>query len=431
MKIVSAIATLSFGLLFHCAASAQTMSKAFHGACQSHGCAVFDISREVVQGDIVRYSATLRVGPGEHDIVGIHRVVREVSTWRPRSTPRNIFLVHGDSLNFDAAYFVGTDGGSAASSFSVYLASQNIDVWGIDLRWAKVPEGTASFEFMANWNLETDARDARIAMLVARAVRAVTGSGFGKLTYLGWSRGGQIGYVLAQQESQLPAALRSVSALVPVDTLLKTDNEALRQQACSIGAQIANDIASGIYHDDGGVLIRAAGSLALIDPDGASPIFPGLTNRQVVLLFGGATFLFNPYIPTYHLVAASFDATGQVPTGLLYTDPQAFIVTTTQVSPYESKGTMYQGDAVVCGDTPLDDHLADVTVPVLYIGAQGGFGDLGVYTTTLLGSEVEILNIQLRSDAERLFDFGHDDVIRSPLAKDLVWNPLLEWMALH
>jgi len=30
-----------------------------------------------------------------------------------------------------------------------------------------------------------------------------------------------------------------------------------------------------------------------------------------------------------------------------------------------------------------------------------------------------------------LFDFGHDDVIRSPLAKELVWNPLLEWMALH
>jgi pimeloyl-ACP methyl ester carboxylesterase len=431
MKNVSIIATLILGLFLHCVASAQPMSTAFKGACKSTGCAVFDISREVVHGDIVHYSATLKVGPGERDVVGIHRVVREISAWRPRSTPRNIFLVHGDTLNFNAAYFVGPDGGSAASSFSVYLASRNIDVWGIDLRWAKIPEDTASFEFMADWNLETDVRDARIAMLVARAVRAVTGSGFGKLTYLGWSRGGQIGYVLTQQESQIPSVLRSVSALVPVDTLLKTNNEALRQQACSIGAQIANDIASGIYQDAGGALIRTAGNLALIDPDGASPIIPGLTNYQVVLLFGGATFQFNPYIPTYHLVAASFDATGQVPTGLLYTDEQAFIATTTQVSPYESKGTMYQGDAVVCGDTSLDDHLADVTVPVLYIGAQGGFGDLGIYTTTLLGGEVEILNVQLRPDAERLFDFGHDDVIRSPLAKELVWNPLLEWMSSH
>jgi hypothetical protein len=251
------------------------------------------------------------------------------------------------------------------------------------------------------------------------------------MQYLGWSRGGQIGYVLAEQESQLPPALRSVSALIPVDTLLKTDNEPLRQKVCEIVAQIGSDIAGGIYQDAGGTVVRAAGNLASVDPDGPSPIVPGLTNRQAVLLFGGATFLFNPYVPWYHLVAASFDASGQVPTGLLYTDPQAFIVTTTQVSPYESKGTMFQGDGAVCGDTPLDDHLHDVTLPVLYVGVQGGFGDLGIYTTSLLSSDVEILNIKLRSDAERLFDFGHDDVFRSPMSKELVWNPILEWIVLH
>jgi pimeloyl-ACP methyl ester carboxylesterase len=419
------------GLFISIGASAQTMSGALENACRSNACFVSDISRTVVKDDIVHYSATIKVGSGEHEVIGIHRVVREKSPWKPRPTTRNVFLVHGDTLNFKAAYLIGPDGGSAASSVSVYFASQNIDVWGIDLRWAKVPADTTDFAFMAKWNLETDVRDARVALLVARAARAFTGSGIGKMQYLGWSRGGQIGYVLAEQESQLPPALRSVSALIPVDTLLKTDNEPLRQKVCEIVAQIGGDIAGGIYQDAGGTVVRAAGNLASVDPDGPSPIVPGLTNRQAVLLFGGATFLFNPYVPWYHLVAASFDASGQVPTGLLYTDPQAFIVTTTQVSPYESKGTMFQGDGAICGDTPLDDHLHDVTLPVLYVGVQGGFGDLGIYTTSLLSGDVEILNIKLRSDAERLFDFGHDDVFRSSMSKELVWNPILEWIALH
>lgn len=431
MKKLLFIATLSLGSLIQFDASAESMSSALDDACQSKGCLASAVSRTQLQGDIAHYSATLKVGPGVHDVIGIHRVVRERWPWKPRATTRNLFMVHGDSLNFKVAFLIGPDGGSAASSVAVYLASRNVDVWGIDLRWAKVPENTASFEFMADWNLTTDVRDAHLGLLVARAVRTLTGSGGGKMKYLGWSRGGQIGYVLAQQESQLPPWLRSVDGLIPVDTLLKTDNEPLRQNVCAAAAAIETDIANGIYQDGGGVTIRAAGNLALIDPNGPSPLFAGLTNHQAVLLFGGATFLFNPYLPTYHLVAASFDASGQVPTGLLYTDPDAFVVTTTQVSPYEAKGTMYQGDAVVCSDTPLDDHLASVTMPTLYIGVQGGFGDLGFYTTTLLGGEVELLNVKLRPDAERLFDFGHDDVFRSTLGPELVWDPLLQWLQAH
>jgi pimeloyl-ACP methyl ester carboxylesterase len=218
MKAYILTLAIGAGLFISLGASAQSMSGALESACQSNACFVSDVSRTVVKGDIVHYSATLRVGSGEHEVIGIHRVVREKSPWKPRPTTRNVFLVHGDTLNFNAAYLIGPDGGSAASSVSVYFASQNIDVWGIDLRWAKVPADTTDFSFMAKWNLETDVRDARVALLVARAARAFTGSGIGKMQYLGWSRGGQIGYVLAEQESQLPPALRSVSALVPVDT---------------------------------------------------------------------------------------------------------------------------------------------------------------------------------------------------------------------
>jgi hypothetical protein len=48
----------------------------------------------------------------------------------------------------------------------------------------------------------------------------------------------------------------------------------------------------------------------------------------------------------------------------------------------------FDQNALPCNelDLPYDDHLAEVKVPILYVGARGGFGEYGVYSTTLLGS---------------------------------------------
>jgi hypothetical protein len=429
MKSIAAVISLVLLSLMQGTAWAQNMSAAVASACNANQCIVSDLRREVVAGNIAHYSAVLKVGPGAHEVIGIHRVVREKSPWQPRATPRSLFMVHGDSLNFKAAFLIGPQNGTAASSIAGFLAAANIDVWGIDLRWAKVPEGTADFSFMAGWNLDTDVRDARIALLVARTVRALTGSGAGKLKYLGFSRGGQIGYVLTGLESQQLSALRSVDGLVVLDVPLKTNNPVFQATVCAITAQIQAQIAAGIYADPTGTTIRAAGNLAATDPSGASPILPGLTNYQAVLLFGGATHTFLTYVPHYHLIGSELGP-GGIPIAPLFTDPDVFIETTRNLSPYESLGTMLQGAAVLCGDTVHDDHLGDIRIPVLYVGAEGGFGSDGIYTTTLLGSnDVEILNIALTAD--RFTDFGHDDVVRAFDAKELFWQPLRDWIRVH
>jgi hypothetical protein len=66
------------------------------------------------------------------------------------------------------------------------------------------------------------------------------------------------------------------------------------------------------------------------------------------------------------------------------------------------------------------------------VGAGGGFGDLGIYTTTLLGSDdVSTLVVSLQPSELRLFDFGHADLFQADDAPDLVWVPILAWLQSH
>lgn len=411
-------------------ALSQDMRTAIQNACQSNNCLVSDLQRESIGGGIAHYSATIRVGQGAREVIGLHRVVKETSPWVPKKNlSKSVLLVHGDSGNFKSMFLVGP-AGTALSAVSGYLASSNIDVWGMDTRWAKVPAGTTNTSFMQDWDMEDDARDARIAMAVTRAVRGLTGSGIGKIKYLGWSRGGQIGYVVAQQESQISNALRSANGFVIVDVPFKTDDATFQATICATLPPMEARIANGEYAEAGSQAIIAAGQLATADPNGTSPIVPGLTNIQVILLFGGATYNFQPYLPWYHMVGANIHPEFGIPVSLRFTDLGVFTSVTTQIAPFESLGTMLQGNRAICQDTPLDDHLDDITAPLFYIGANGGFGDLGLYTTTLVGSsDVDTVTIELTGD--KFTDFGHDDVFRATNAPTLVFAPLLSWLQSH
>lgn len=65
-------------------------------------------------------------------------------------------------------------------------------------------------------------------------------------------------------------------------------------------------------------------------------------------------------------------------------------------------------------------------------GGGGGFGDLGIYTTTLLGSsDVTHLVIQLLPPDLRIAEFGHGDLFQAADAETLAWAPLLAWLEAH
>ena len=423
---------------------AQDMSTAMHDACASNGAPSSTVSREVLAGDVAHYKAKLRVGSGAYDFIELHRFVRESSPWHPRPTSKSVFLIHGDTISVEASWVRGTDG-SRSTGVGVYLAAHDVDAWAIEPRWGVFPtDGNTSA--MCAWNLETDVSDARLGIVIARAVRVLTGSGASRVKVLGWSRGGQIAYVLAGLDATLPPWARSVGGLIPFDTAIKSSDPGKAQTLCDLSDQLKSQIAAGQCAISD-ALVLAAGNLAEADPNSITPLplpppLSSFTNRQVALLFGGATYNFtgfncatvggviDPGSCSYHLVGATFDSVG-VPTGLRYSAEVPFFRAMQNAAPFEAAGTQQQGDEVICHDTPLDDHLADIAVPVLNVWVAGGLGqELSGYSSTLLTSspDVQQLFIQKLSPAERAFDFGHDDVVRATSSRPDVWDPIIAWL---
>jgi hypothetical protein len=222
-----------------------------------------------------------------------------------------------------------------------------------------------------------------------------------------------------------------------VDIFLKTDDDTLRRAACDRFAAQQDRLDAGTFHDTTGILVSQLGALAATAPADASPILPGLTNFQAALFLGTMTFkLFEP-VPFYHFVGGH--AGTSVRTTLLYTQEAYWIDFLPGAAPYEPVNIFAQGEQLM-GDVSdphfFEDHLEGITVPILYVGAGGGFGEFGVYTTTLLGSydshNVTIHLVDLRpEEAQRIEDFGHVDLFLADDAHTLVWQPILRWLQSH
>jgi len=394
------------------------------------------IERRALTADVAEYFFKVRVGSGPYDEIGVHRVVKEKAPNVPARAAKAVFLAPGDIWNFRAAFLTG------AHPLPVFLAQNGIDVWGIDYRWTFVPASVTDLSLMQSWGIEQDARDLGVAIGVARITRALTGSGAGKIFLLGWSRGGQIGYVYLNGETQLPPGLRQVRGFVPVDIYLKTDVPQLRSFACQRRQNTEAAIAGGQFANPSGGLIATLGTLAVTDPNGSSilngPPFnlPGYTNRQAGLLVGEATYVFLAGLepaPFYHFTGGTFDAQGK-PSGLLYSNEQDLFSFERASAPFQPNRELADADKATCGqdNVPFDDHLAQITVPLLYLGAGGGFGERGIYTTTLLGStDVTTLVVHKVPASQRPADYGHADLFLANDAQTLVWQPLLNWVRGH
>ncbi len=416
------------------------MSRVSEVACQLHGgtlCVSGAISRTEIGTSMARYSLDVAVGPGA--TIGIHRIVTERVPWVPVHSPTAVFMVHGDIWDFNAAFAssIGSAVVPEEHSLAVYLAQHGIDVWGIDLRWTNVPEGTSDLSFMSDWNFNTDTADVAIGLSIARAVRLLTGGGFAKIHLLGWSRSAQLGYMYLARESQLPSWARQVKGFIPVDVYLKTDDEDLRQAACQRYTSLKALLDSGVSHLDTGVLVRTLGELLQNAPGDPSPIFAGLSNRQAALLFGEATsLLFAPDpapAPWYHFSGGTFDTSG-LPAGLTFTDEAYYAEYLQGAAPYQPLNIGVETEALICDDLdlPHDDHLGAIDVPLLYVNAAGGFSHLGLYTTTLTAStDITSLEVSLLPPGQAGSDFGHADLFVSNDADILIWNGILDWLLIH
>ena len=394
------------------------------------------VSRQHLVDHVYEYSYVISTGNDVHHRVGVHRVVQE-DHGSPQPCDQALFMLHGDDFAFNAAFLRNT---STPNSMPVFLARRGVDVWGIDLGWTLVPSNTTDFTFMRDWGLQRDIDDLEQALSFARSVRTQTGSPNNRLVLLGWSRGGWIGFALLNQESQEGIEQRNVGAYIPVENSFKVQDPAFRATMCDFADSTAADLAAGIYAYDNSFVVQV-GQLAITDPNGESPLFgPPYTNLDASLALGAATYQFEPpnfAAEFYHFVGGTFPGGNiwGIPDGLVYTTIPEWNNFEVLASPFEAVRMQHDTYAISCSagsSGPFDNHLHDITVPVLYVGAGGGFGNNGLYTLTFLGSQdVSNLIVSFYPPEQAAFDFGHADLFHAQDAENLVWSPIYQWLLSH
>jgi len=394
--------------------------------------------RTVLQDDIVHYRFDVVVGPGKFDVIRLHRVVKERMPRHPVRTVDGVLLLPGAPNFFEAIFMAPLISSVPAwdRSIVVFLAENNIDVWGMDYGWALVAAETTDFNFMKGWGVAKDAQHAEIALSLARQIRGITDQDFGPLHLLGFSYGTYVAYSVAGEETQWPHFLRNVKGIIPVDCPRRSADASVRAYYCSDIVQYRDMLKAGVYSDDSGLFLKQLSDLALSAPGDPSPNIPGLTNYQAALFLGTSTWLLDGDPIFWHFVAgagAEFLDPFWIPSDLQYTEARLWLDLLQAVPPHLPVQADVDTDAVDCGNAVLpwfDAHLGEIAVPILYVGARGGTGEYGYYTTSLTASK-DVTKFTVSLTGDRPTDFGHADQFLSKDAQALVWQPILNWVKAH
>jgi hypothetical protein len=383
---------------------------------------------------IAHYRYDVAMGPGKYDVVRIHRIVQEKRPNKPVSTRDAVMLLPGNPNSFEGIFMAPMVTGVSELDHSIviFLAKHDIDVWGMDYGWALVPPEETDFTFMGQWGIAKDAAHVDSALSLVRSIRVDTGQGNGRLHILGLSYGGQVAYTVVGAETVQPRGLRNVKGMIALDIGVATSNESEVEFYCAMAeidqARLEQNPPSN-YANNIGVVFQALGYFALVDPGAASPFIDGFTNWQAALFVGARTELLT--MASWHLVGGDLDEYG-VPSTLRFTDDQLWMgALATAFPPYYPVRIDVDTDKLLCGtsDIPYDNHFAQITVPILHVGAKGGFGP-SMYASTMLTAsrDVTTITVQRLPDSDEAMDFGHVDTVLATEAETLVWRPILDWI---
>jgi len=425
--------TATFGMTLAFAAPQQGTAALPDARGAVAGVAASRSGRTLLPGNISHYTFDVFVGPGQFDVIRMHRVVKELTPGRPVRTVNGVLLLPGSPNYFEAVFMPPLISGAVPSDHSIalFLAKNDIDVWGMDYRWALVPAETTDFNFMKDWGIVRDRQDAQVALAVARFMRLFSGQGDGPLHLLGFSWGGMIGYLVAAEETQQPSSLRNLKGLIALDVGVKSANEAQRAFACKALESDQAILNSGTYSNDFGLFLKQLSGLALSAPGDPSDMMPGMTNYQAALFLGTSTELLSGQF--WHFVGGYLDENG-VPSDLRFSNARAWLDLIQNIPPHYPVRGDVDGDLLFCGktDAPFNDHLGQIAVPILHVGGAGGFGTSGFYTATFTKSkDVKTVLVQRQPDDKRQEDFGHADTVLANDAETAVWKPILDWLAAH
>lgn len=416
-------------------ATSGSFESSLESAASMNRAAILDVTREELTPGVYHYSLLLRVGNAPNARLRLHRVVRERAPWQPQPTNKAVLLLHGDFSTFTSNFVPSRVSTSVppGHGLAAYLAGQGIDVWGIDRRWTTAPADGASLSDFAEMGFAGALEDVGLALSFARWSRGMAGAGRERMFLAGFSRGGHLAYAYTAGESGRPPAQRHVRGLVPIDIYaeLPPQEEALRQGACDRYAEERAQLEAGLYDSDNGFFIQL-GTLANSAPSAPSPLFEGFTNRSALVAFAAQTFLLYAPRPGYHLAAGVL--TGDEVATLRYSSETAVADWLAAAPPHQALAEIADSDALWCGEVsvPLLPPLSEITVPIFYLGAAGGFGDYGVYSTTRTRSaDISTHIVRQLDPGSEVEDFGHVDLLYGTDAPTLAWQPLSEWILQH
>lgn len=378
---------------------------------------ISDFSRTELGAGIAHYQFNVKMGVGDFDMVRIHRVVRESRPYHPVPLKGDVFMVHGAFIGFVGTFLASglesSDDINAKTSSPFYLASKNIDVWGIDMGWTMVPNSTTEFGFMEGWGYEKDASHTLQAMGIARLVRGITGQGFSGLNLFGFSSGNTVAYAAANRETQESnMSKRHVKGIISLDNAFKVMDG---DSGCDAAMGIETQITGGTFQNENGAFFSLLANLALGDPEGESPIFgPDFTNIQA--------FRFTLYTP--NVIGATFFV-GNLE-GPFYSEEERALKVVSSYPHFMPNLLWQEIDAVNCSsmDVTFDDYLNQISVPILYIGAEAGPGSEAGFFTGGLTASTDVTNHLVNS-------IGHVDTVIGNDANKDVWPLLRNWLKNH
>ena len=388
------------------------------------------VSRTMLAEDIVHYSWELPVGSGPFETVRLHRVVRESlrPPYRPVPKMEGVMLLPGAPQLFETIFLPPPTGSVPLheSSVALYLASNDIDVWGMTYGWAYVPYGTSDFSFLKGWGIAKDAKHTEMALTLARWMRSTSGQGAGPIHVMGFSYGGFLVYAVDGEDTQRPGKLKNVKGIIPADgSTFKPATAGSKAAGCAALPGIVANIEAGSRYLEN--TSWRLGEAAVYEPDEPSAFINGYTNYQAAQV---------ALIPAF--CNGSADPGPPARVSLYHTDAQRVVDALGEPFllghppyPYYPYQWQYDVYASWCEDpaypVSFDDHLGDITVPILYINR----GAIGAYATTLTSS-TDVTQVVLNpTGAPSEQRYGHADLFWARDAADRVWRPIMEWIKAH
>ena len=322
----------------------------------------------LVCDDIAEYKLKISVGAGEYDYIILTNYVQENSAWSTERN-KNLIILPGQALT-ESFY----------SDMAIYYAQQGYSTYILDRRETNIPANETDFSYMKSWTIDRYLSDTYDGIAVSRIHTALLSNEAAEnieVTAIGHSHGALILTAYDASEYQ-DLVLGTIDRMVPVDIIIKYEpkhSELIKAQAQEFDT-ISRCMESRTYNGSNMAVMIEIASMALADPEEASPFQPDLTNRQFFRLMATQTHVFNPYpyTPNYHYWGGDLG-------GLYYVDENRLLnlTLTGGAVPHVPKHLDLYMAGLMGNVDGYEIDSSKINSPVLYIGLGGGFSDYGCW----------------------------------------------------